>query len=126
MKIPHSIDLLKFNVESEKQIMTLNNMVTALQQLKGWQGLPCWIEEPGGIDGIGVMTEDLIENLIALIEFVEDLPLDLEQCKEKIHSVSYDSNLFDKAVNHGLDKAIGHIEDFVNTLENSEATTIEA
>ena len=106
--------------------MKLDNMVSALQQLKGWKGLPCWIEDPKGIDGLGVMTEDLIENLIALVEFVEDLPSDLEQCKEKMHSVSYDSSLFDGAINQGIDRAIGHIEDFINTLENPEVAAIEA
>ncbi len=105
--------------------MTLNNMVTALQQLKEWRGLPCWIENPKGIDGIGVMTEDLIENLITLVEFVEELPSNLEQCKEKTRSVSYDSGL-GGAINQGLDRAIGHIEDFVNVLENPEVAAIEA
>ena len=103
--------------------MTLDNMVSSLQQLKKCKELPCWIADPKGSD---IMTEDLIENLIALIEFVEDLPSDLEQCKEKIHSVSYDSSLFDGAINQGLDRAIGHIEDFVNTLENPEVAAIEA
>ncbi len=106
--------------------MTLDNMVSALQQLKGWKELPCWIEDPKGIDGIGVMTEDLIENIITLVEFVEELPSNLEQCKEKVSSVSYDSDLFDGAINQGLDRAIGHIEDFVNTLENPEVAAIEA
>lgn len=106
--------------------MTLDNIVSALQQLKTWKKLPCWIEDPKGIDGLGVMTEDLIENLITLVEFVEDLPSNLEQCKEKIHSASYDSDLFDGAINQGLDRAIGHIEDFVNTLENPEIAAIEA
>ena len=92
--------------------MTLDNMVAALQQLKGWRGLPCWIEDPKGIDGLGVMTEDLIDNLITLVEFVEDLPSDLEQCKGKAHSVSYD---------RGLDRAISHVKDFVNGLKNPEA-----
>ncbi len=106
--------------------MTLDNMVTALQQLKEWRGLPCWIEDPKGIDGIGVMTDDLIENLITLVEFVEELPSNLEQCKEKVRSVSYDSDLFDGAINQGLDRAIGHVEDFVNTLENPKVAAIEA
>lgn len=100
--------------------MTLDNMVTALHQLQGWKGLPCWIEEPMGIDGLGVMTEDLIKDLITLVKFVEELPSDLEQCKEKAHSVSYDSDLFDGAINQGLDRAISHVEDFVNGLENPE------
>lgn len=103
--------------------MILENMVSALQELKGRGGLHNWIEDPKGIDGIGLMTEDLIENLITLVEFVEELPSDLEQCKEKIRSVSYDSDLVDKAINQGLDRAIGHIEDFINTLENPEVTT---
>jgi len=68
----------------------------------------------------GVVTDDLIENLIALVEFVEDLPSDLEQCKEKVRSVSYDSDLFDRAINQGLDRAIGYVKDFVNTLENPD------
>ncbi len=106
--------------------MTLDNMVSALQELKEWKGLPYCIEEPMGIEGLGVVTDDLIENLITLVEFVEDLPSNLEQCKEKIHSVSYDSDLFDGALNQGLDRAIGHIEDFVNTLENPEVAAIEA
>ena len=101
--------------------MTLDDMVMALQQLKGWRGLPCWIEDPKGIDGVGVMTDDFIENLITLVEFVEDLPSDLEQCKEQVHSVSYDSDLFGGAINQGLDRAIGHVEDFVKGLENPEA-----
>ncbi len=105
--------------------MTLDNMVSALQELKGWEGLPYCIEEPKGIEGLGVVTDDLIENLIRLVEFVEELPSTLEQCKEKVRSVSYDSDLFDGAINQGLDRAIGHIEDFVNTFENSEAKAIE-
>ncbi|MCR5669642.1 MAG: hypothetical protein K6G10_01435 [Butyrivibrio sp.] len=106
--------------------MTLNNMVTALQQLKEWKGLPSWIEDPKGIDGIGVMTEDLLDNLISLVEFVEDLPSDLEQCKEKTRAVSYDSDLFNGAINQGLDRAIGHVDNFVNVLENPEVAAIEA
>lgn len=100
--------------------MTLNNMLLALQELKGWTGLPYCIEEPMGVEGLGVVTDDLIENLIVLIEFVEDLPSDLEQYKEKIRSVSYDSDLFNGAINQGLDRAIVHIEDFVNGIENKE------
>ena len=100
--------------------MTLDNMVSALQELKGWEGLPYCIEEPMGIEGLGVVTDDLIENLITLVEFVEDLPSDLEQCKEKVSYVSYDSDMFDGAVNKGLDRAIGHVKDFVNGLENPE------
>ena len=106
--------------------MTLDNMVSALQQLKRWRGLPCWIEDPKGIDGLGVMTEDLIENLITLVEFVENLPSDLEQCKEKVRSVSYDSDLFDGAINQGLDRAISCVDEFVNGLENPEVKAIEA
>ena len=106
--------------------MTLDNMVSALQELKGWTGLPYCIEEPMGIEGLGVVTDDLIENLITLVEFVKDLPSNLEQCKEKVRSVSYDSDLFDGAINQGLDRAIGHIQDFVNTLENPEVAAIEA
>ena len=106
--------------------MTLDNMVSALQELKGWEGLPYCIEEPMGIEGLGVVTDDLIDNLIALIEFVEALPSDLEKCKERIRSVSYDSDLFDGAINQGLDRAIEHITDFVNTLENPEVAAIEA
>lgn len=106
--------------------MTLNNMASALQQLKGWKELPCRIKDPKSIDGLNVITEDLIENLIALVEFIEDLPSDLKQCKEKVHSVSYDSDLFDGAINQGLDRAIGYIENFVNTLENPEIKAIEA
>ena len=106
--------------------MTLDNIVSALQQLKEWRGLPCWIEDPRGIDGLSIMTEDLIENLITLVEFVEELPSNLEQCKEKVRSVFYDSDLFDGAINQGLDRAIGHIENFVNTLENPEVAAIEA
>lgn len=98
--------------------MTLDNMVSALQELKGWEGLPYCIEEPMGIEGLGVITDDLIENLITLVEFVEDLPSNLEQCKEKVCSVSYDSDLFDGAINQGLDRAISCVKDFVNTIEN--------
>ncbi len=105
--------------------MTLDNMVSALQELKGWEGLPYCIEEPMGIEGLGVVTDDLIENLIALAEFVEQLPSDLEQCKEQIHSVSYDSDLFDGAINQGLDRAIGHVKDFVESLENPKAPVKE-
>lgn len=106
--------------------MTLDNMVSALQELKGWEGLPYCIEEPMGIEGLGVVTDDLIENLITLVEFVEALPSDLEQCKEKVHSVSfYDRDLFDGAINQGIDRAIGHIEDFVNTIENPKEGAIE-
>ena len=100
--------------------MTLDNIVSALQELKGWEGLPHCIEEPMGIEGLGVVTDDLIENLITLVKFVETLPSDLEQCKETVHSVSYDSDMFDRAINKGLDRAIEHIEDFVNGLENPE------
>ncbi len=100
--------------------MTLDNIVSALQELKGWEGLPDCIEEPMGIEGLGVVTDDLIENLITLVEFVEALPSDLEQCKEKIRYVSCDNDMFDRAINRGLDRAIGHIEDFVNGLENPE------
>ena len=106
--------------------MKLDDMVSALKELKGWEGLPYCIEEPMGIEGLGVVTDDLIENLIMLVEFVEELPSNLEQCKEKVRAVSYDSDLFDGAINQGLDRAIGHIEDFVNTLENPEVAAIEA
>ena len=94
--------------------MTLDNMVSALQELKSCEGLPCRIEEPMGVEGLGIATDELIENLIVLVEFVEELPSNLEQCKEKVHSVSYDSDLFDGAINQGLDRAIGHIEGFIN------------
>lgn len=100
--------------------MTLDNMVSALQELKGWEGLPHCIEEPMGIEGLGVVTDDLIENLITLVEFVEDLPIDLEQYKVKVSSLAYDSDLFDRAIDQGLDRAIGHVKDFVNGLENPE------
>ena len=105
--------------------MKLNDMILALKELKGWEGLPYCIEEPMGVEGLGVVTDDLLENLITLIEFVKGLPFDLEQHKEKVRSASYDSDLFDGAINQGLDRAIGHIEDFVNALENSEIDTIE-
>lgn len=106
--------------------MTLANMVAALQELKGWRGLPYCIEEPMGIEGLGVVTDDLIENIIALVEFVKNLPSDLKQCKEKLRYVSYDSDMFDRAINQGLDRAIRHVDDFVNTLENPEVKAIEA
>lgn len=106
--------------------MTLDNMVSALQELKGWRGLPYCIEEPMGIEGLGVITDDLIENLITLVEFVENLPSNLNQCKEKVRTISYDSALCDVAINQGLDRAIGHIEEFVNSLENPEVKAIEA
>ncbi len=106
--------------------MTLDNMVSALQELKGWKGLPYCIEEPMGIEGLGVVTDDLIENLITLVEFVEELPSNLEQCKEKVCSVSYDSDLFDGAINQGLDRAISCVNEFVNGLENPEVKAIEA
>lgn len=106
--------------------MTLDNMVSALQELKGWKGLPYCIEEPMGIQGLDVVTDNLIENLITLVKFVEELPSDLEQCKEKLRYVSYDSDMFDRAINQGLDRAIDHVKDFVNALENPEAAAIEA
>ena len=109
--------------------MTLDNMVSALQELKGWKGLPYCIEEPMNIEGLGVVTEDLIENLIALVEFVEELPSNLRQYKENItpSSIPNDSkSILNGAINQGLDRAIGHIEDFVNTLENPEVAAIEA
>ncbi len=106
--------------------MTLDNMVSALQELKRWEGLPYCIEEPMGIEGFSVVTDDLIENLITLVEFVEELPSNLEQCKEKMCSVSYDSDLFNGAINQGLDRAIGCVDEFVNGLENPEVKAIEA
>ena len=100
--------------------MTLDNMVAALQELKGWKGLPYCIEEPMGIAGLGVVTDDLIENLVALVEFVEELPSDLEQYKEKMRSISYDSDLCDGVIDQGLDRAISHVEEFVDGLENTK------
>ena len=35
--------------------MTLDNMVSALQELKSWKGLPYCIEEPMGIEGLKSM-----------------------------------------------------------------------
>ncbi len=106
--------------------MTLDEMALALHELKGWEGLPYCIEEPMGTEGVGVVTDDLLGNLITLVEFVEQLPSALEQCKEKVRFVSYDSDLYDGAINEGLDRAIGRIEDFVNILENPEIAAIEA
>ena len=102
--------------------MTLDNMVSALQELKGWTGLPYCIEEPMGIEGLGVVTDDLINNLITLVNFVKELPSNLEQYQEKPRPFSYDSiSPIDSAINQGVDRAIGHIEDFVKGLENPEA-----
>lgn len=80
--------------------MKLDDMVSALKELKGWEGLPYCIEEPMGVEGLGVVTEDLLENIITLIEFVKELPSDLEQCKEKEYSLAYDRDLFNGAINH--------------------------
>ena len=105
--------------------MTLDNMISALQELKGRKDLPYCIKEPMNIKGLDVITNDLIENLITLVEFVEELPSDLEQCKEKVYSVSYDSSLFDEAINQGLDRAISCIDEFINGLENPEIKAIK-
>lgn len=78
--------------------MKLDDMVSALQS--------------------GTLTCELAENIITLIEFVKNLPSDLEQHKEKACSASYDSDLFNGAINQGVDRSIGHIEDFISTLEN--------
>ena len=106
--------------------MTLDNMISALQELKGWEGLPYCIEEPMGIEGLGVVTDDLIEKLITLVEFVEELPSNLERCKENVPSVSYDRGLFNGAINIGLNRAISCVDEFVNGLENSKVKEIEA
>ena len=82
--------------------MKLDDMVSALQS--------------------GTLTCELAENIITLIEFVKALPSDLTQCKTKesltTHDNDFMSDLFNGAINQGLDRAIGHIEDFISTLEN--------
>lgn len=105
--------------------MKLDDMILTLEELKRLKNhLPYCvyppIEKPMNVEEPYVVIEDLLENLITLIEFVKKLPSDLEQYKEKGCSVDYDSSLFEGAMNHGIDKTIRHIEEFINTIENSK------
>ena len=106
-------------------MITLDDMTLALQELKGWKGLPYCIEEPMGTEGTAVVIKDLFDNLIELVEFVENLPSALEEYKEKESSITSDSNVIDHAINAGIDRAITHVNEFVNHFENPEILIIE-